>query len=166
MRCPSCRESFKDKVVDSRTTDGGEAIRRRRQCLVCGRRFTTKERIEGELRITVIKRNGDRVPYDRQKIIHGLRHACYKLPIDDSQIERVVDRIEEDIFERHDKEVHSDDIGECVVRRLRELNAVAYVRFMSVFRKFNDVTEFVEEIQSVRELAAATNPDQGALFDD
>ena len=99
MRCPSCRESFKDKVVDSRTTDGGIAIRRRRQCLVCGRRFTTTERIEGELRITVIKRSGNRVPYDRQKIIHGLRHACYKLPIDDTQIEKIVDQIEEDIFE-------------------------------------------------------------------
>ena len=166
MRCPSCRESLKDKVIDSRTTDGGAVIRRRRQCLVCGRRFTTKERVEGELRLTVIKHNGERVPYDRPKIIHGVRHACYKLPIEDTEIEQMVDRVEEDIFERHDREVGSDAIGECVVRRLRDLNAVAYVRFMSVFRSYHDVAEFVEEIQSVKELTAARIPDQGALFDD
>ncbi len=165
MRCPSCKKINKDKVIDSRTTEGGAVIRRRRQCLQCGRRFTTKERVEEELRLTVIKRDGSRVPYDRQKIIHGLRHACYKLPIDDTAIERMVDDVEEDIFEGHDREVTTQDIGEYLIRRLRDLHQVAYVRFMSVYRKYHDVAQFVEEIQTVKHLAATRMPDQRTLFD-
>ena len=165
MRCPSCRESNKDKVIDSRMTEGGAIVRRRRECTICGRRFTTKERIEEELRLTVVKRDGSRVSYDRQKIIRGLRFACYKLPIDDGAIDRMVDDVEGDVFHNHDREVSSAEIGEYLIRRLRELNTVAYVRFMSVYRQYHDVAEFVEEIQNVKDLAATQIPDQGDLFE-
>lgn len=166
MRCPACRESNKDKVIDSRMTEGGNVVRRRRECLACSRRFTTKERVEEELRLTVIKRNGGRVPYDRGKIVRGVQFACCKLPIDDGMIDRLVDEVEGDIFERHDREVPSADIGEYLIRRLRKLNAVAYVRFMAVFRQYHDVDEFVEEVRNVRDLAEIQIPDQGSLFDD
>ena len=166
MRCPACRESNKDKVIDSRMTEGGGVVRRRRECLACSRRFTTKERVEEELRLTVIKRDGSRVPYNREKIIRGMHQACCKLPIDGQAIERLVDDVEGDIFERHSREVGTVDIGEYLIRRLRDLNAVAYVRFMAVFRQYRDVDEFIEEVQNVRELAAVQIPDQGSLFDE
>lgn len=140
-------------------------IRRRRECLACGRRFTTKERVEEELRLVVTKRDGSTVPYERQKIIHGVRHACYKLPIDEAAIERLVDDVEGDVFQRHGREVSSVEIGEYLIRRLRALNTVAYVRFMSVYRQYHDVAEFIEEIQNVKDLAATQIPEQGALFD-
>lgn len=165
MRCPACRESNKDKVIDSRMTEGGSVVRRRRECIACGRRFTTKERVEEELRLSVIKRDGSRVPFDRAKITGGVRYACYKLPIDDGTIDRLVDGVEGDIFERHEREVTTVDIGEYLIRRLRKLNAVAYVRFTAVFRQYRDVDEFIEEIQNVRDLAAVQIPDQASLFD-
>ena len=166
MRCPACRESNKDKVIDSRMTEGGSVVRRRRKCLSCGRRFTTKERVEEELRLTVIKRDESRVPYDRGKVVGGLRYACYKLPIDDGMIDRLVDDVEGDIFERHDREVTSAEIGEYLLRRLREVSPVAYVRFTAVFRQYRDVDEFVEEVRNVRDLAAIDIPEQGSLFDE
>lgn len=165
MRCPSCREINKDKVLDSRMTEGGAIVRRRRECTACSRRFTTKERVEEELRLTVVKRDGSRVSYDRQKLIRGLRFACHKLPVDDTAIDRLVDDVEGDVFHDHDREVSSAAIGEYLIRRLRELNTVAYVRFMSVYRQYRDVAEFVEEIQNVKDLAATQMPDQGALFE-
>ncbi len=164
MRCPSCKEANKDKVIDSRLTEGGGVIRRRRECVECGRRFTTKERIEEELRLTVVKRDGSRVPYDRQKISYGVSHACYKLPITDSDIDGLVDDVEGDIFKEHDREVSSEEIGEFLVARLRDLNTVAYVRFVSVYRKYSDVAEFVEEIRNVKHLAETQIPQQGSLF--
>ncbi len=105
-----------DKVIDSRATDAGTAIRRRRVCTSCKRRFTTKERIEEELRLTVIKTDGSRVPYRREKILAGVEHACYKLPIDTSRREELVDAVEGDIFRDHDREVTSEKIGEYVAR--------------------------------------------------
>lgn len=165
MRCPACREINKDKVLDSRMTEGGAIVRRRRVCTSCNRRFTTKERVEEELRLAVVKRDGSRVSYDRQKIIRGLRFACYKLPIDDADIDRLVDDIEGDIFHNHEREVSSAQIGEYLIRRLRELNTVAYVRFMSVYRQYHDVAEFIEEIQNVKDLAATKMPEQGDLFE-
>ena len=164
MRCPSCKESDKDKVIDSRLTEGGNAIRRRRVCQACTRRFTTKERVEEELRLSVIKKDLSRVPYRRDKILGGVRLACYKLPITDEQIEELVDQVEGDLFRDHDREVTSRQIGEYVTRRLRALNPVAYVRFMSVYREFSDVAEFVEEIQHVKERAAIEMPNQQSLF--
>jgi len=164
MRCPSCKALGKDKVIDSRLTEAGAAIRRRRVCQDCSRRFTTKERAEEELRMSVVKKDSTRVPYRRDKIVVGIRHACYKLPVSEEQVEELVDQVESDLFRDYDRSVTSLEIGDYVARRLREVNQVAYVRFMSVYREFNDVSEFVEEIQTVRELAAAEVPNQQSLF--
>ena len=166
MRCPSCKEVNKDKVIDSRATDGGAVIRRRRLCTSCKRRFTTKERVEEELRLTVIKNDGSRIPYRREKMFAGIQHACYKLPLDLDRLEELVDAIESDIFRDHDREVTSAEIGEHVTRHLRKLNHIAYVRFMSVYRKFNDVDEFIDEIRDVKERAAAESPAQQTFFEE
>lgn len=165
MRCPSCKELNRDKVIDSRMTDGGMAVRRRRVCQDCGRRFTTKERIETDLRLSVIKRDEARVPFRRDNIVRGVRHACYKLPITDEAIERLVDCVEEDIHRHHEREVTSEQIGRYVAGQLRQLNHIAYVRFMSVFQNFADVAEFIEEINDVTERAATEAPNQPTLFE-
>ncbi|UCG17545.1 MAG: transcriptional repressor NrdR [Phycisphaerales bacterium] len=164
MRCPACNKHNADKVIDSRSTEGGGVIRRRRACTACGRRFTTKERIEEELRLSVIKRNGARVPYRRDKILAGVRHACYKLPIEPDVLEVLVDKVESDIFRDHDRDVTSERIGEYVVAHLRKLNHVAYVRFMAVYRQFDDVEAFIEEVRDVKERAAIDSPNQQSLF--
>ncbi len=166
MRCPTCKEIDQDRVIDSRLTEGGAVIRRRRQCESCGRRFTTKERLEEELRLMVEKRDGSRVPYDRSKIIHGIQHACYKLPVTEADIDGLVDDLESDIFQHHDREVSSEQIGEYLIRRLRDMNPVAYVRFMSVYRNYRDVDEFIEEVQNVRDYVVTHAPEQETLFDE
>ena len=112
----------------------------------------------------MIKKDGSRVPYRRDKITAGARQACYKLSISDEQVEHLVDQIEGDLFREHEREVSSEQIGEMVARRLRSLNQVAYVRFMSVYKSFNDVTEFADEIQNVQIHAATDSPDQQSLF--
>jgi len=164
MLCPTCKENH-NKVIDSRLTENGSAIRRRRTCLSCSRRFTTKERVEQELRLTVIKRSALRVPYQRENILAGLENACYKLEVSEEELQRLVDGIEEDLFANHDREVTTEQIGVYVGRRLRQLNQVAYVRFMSVHRKFQTVGEFVDEIRDVRERVAEESPAQQSLFD-
>jgi len=146
-------------------TEGGAVVRRRRECAACGRRFTTKERTDSELRISVIKRDGTRVPYDRQRVFRGLRQACYKLPVNEDTIERLVDAVEGDLIEHFPKEVSTTQLGEVVLRRLRMLSPIAYVRFASVFHQFRDIDEFVAAIQRVRDLADLHDPDQGFLFD-
>lgn len=163
MRCPSCKDS-ENKVIDSRLTEGGAAIRRRRVCKGCGRRFTTKERLEEELRLAVVKVDGQRVPYNRDKVAAGVERACYKLDVEDSAISGLVDSVEEDLFSHHDREVASEEIGRYVGRHLRGLHPVAYVRFMSVHRKYRTIDEFVDEIRDVRVRAAEENPDQRSLF--
>ncbi|HNQ24893.1 MAG TPA: transcriptional regulator NrdR [Phycisphaerae bacterium] len=165
MRCPACRETNNNKVIDSRLTEGGAAIRRRRVCEACGRRFTTKERVEEELRLTVIKRSGQRVAYNRDKILHGVERACYKLAVADEQMAELVDRVEEELFRNHDREVTTEQIGKYVAQQLRHLHQVAYVRFMSVYRKFANVEEFVDEIREVRMREAHESPDQRDLFE-
>jgi transcriptional repressor NrdR len=164
MRCPSCKSS-KNKVIDSRLTESGEAVRRRRVCLDCGRRFTTKERIEDELRLSVVKTDGTRVPYQREKVLRGAERACYKLNVTDMQLQGLADRVEEELLRNHDREVTSEQIGLYVGQQLRRLNQVAYVRFMSVYRKYNNVEEFVEEIRDVKELVAQEIPSQQSLFE-
>lgn len=164
MLCPSCKENH-NRVIDSRLTENGAAIRRRRTCLVCNRRFTTKERVEQELRLSVVKLNGQRVPYRRDNILTGVEHACYKLDISEEDLQRLVDGVEEDLFSRHDREVSSEQIGAYVGARLRQLNQVAYVRFMSVYRKFHSIEEFVDEIRDVRERNAQESPEQQSLFE-
>ena len=164
MHCPSCK-SNNNRVIDSRLTEGGAAIRRRRTCLECERRFTTKERVEAELRLSVIKANGQRVPYTRDKIVTGVERACYKLDISEVQIEQLVDRVEEDLFREHERDVQTERIGSYVGNHLRRLNAVAYVRFMSVHRKYSSVDEFIDEITEVRQRVAYEHPSQQSLFE-
>lgn len=144
MKCPFCRED-NDRVLDSRTSPDGFAIRRRRECLKCRRRFTTYERIE-ESPLKVVKKDGTRVPFDRDKIKKGLEKACWKRPISDVQIDAIVSSVEDDVYSQYDTEVPSRYLGEFVMARLRELDQVAFVRFASVYREFKDVKDFVEEL--------------------
>ena len=145
MRCPFCREDH-DKVVDSRSSGEGAIIRRRRECLECGRRFTTYERIE-TLPLRVIKKAGHRVAFDRTKIMSGLIRACEKRPVSTERLEEIVMEIENEIYTHFDKEVTSRHIGQLVMRQLHNLDKVAYVRFASVYREFKDVSEFVDEVR-------------------
>ena len=163
MQCPFCGQD-KDRVVDSRSSEGGRMIRRRRQCLACGKRYTTHERPQEGIRLTVLKRDGSRQPYDRRKIIDGLQKACYKRPVRDEQIRAVVDAAEELIFRECDREVASQFIGDVVCGRLRELDKIAYVRFASVYRQFADVGELIEEAREVKD-APVVGPEQGDLFE-
>lgn len=164
MRCPFCKEDD-DKVIDSRATENGRCIRRRRRCLRCNRRFTTYERIEDAIKLAVIKRDGTRAPYDRNKMLDGIRHAAYKRPITSEQLERVVDEVEEYLIANFEKEVSTQTIGEKLATVLRRVDKVAYVRFASVYRQFEDVGEFIEEAQDVIERSADDVPGQGSLFE-
>jgi transcriptional repressor NrdR len=144
MKCPYCRED-NDRVIDSRACEDGFAIRRRRECASCGRRYTTYERLEESV-IKVIKKDGARTPFDREKIRLGLEKACWKRPISAAQIEETVTAVENHIFTTFDTEVPSRDIGELVMRQLGQLDNVAFVRFASVYREFEDVRDFVDEL--------------------
>ena len=145
MKCPQC--SFEeDKVVDSRTTKEGEAIRRRRECLKCGHRFTTYEYIE-RAPMMVVKRDGRREQYSREKLLSGLLKACEKRPVSREQLEKIVDEIESVIFGKFKNEVKSTEIGNLVVDRLQSLDEVAYVRFASVYRQFKDINQFMSEVK-------------------
>ena len=144
MKCRFCHHD-ETKVIDSRGNDEF-VIRRRRQCLACDRRFTTYERIE-ESPLKVVKKDGSRIPFDREKIRSGIEKACYKRPISPDQIERLIADVELDIQANFDREVPSRHIGETVMDALRQLDQVAYVRFASVYREFQDVNDFVEELQ-------------------
>lgn len=145
MRCPFCNH-LEDKVVDSREGGGGFIIRRRRECLRCGERFTTYERIE-HFPCMVVKRDGRREPFDREKMITGIRKACEKRPISLEEIEGVVDEIQKGLQGLPEREVTSQKLGEEVMRRLQSLDEVAYVRFASVYRKFRSVDEFMDVIR-------------------
>lgn len=149
MRCPFCKVD-KDKVVDSRSSSEGAVVRRRRECLQCGRRFTTYERVE-EAPLRVVKKDGSRVPFDRDKILVGLRKACEKRPVSAEAIELAVSKIEDEINKKYDREVPSADIGEMVMEALKKLDSVAYVRFASVYREFKDPEDFVKAIRGVRQ---------------
>jgi len=144
MKCPNCLAD-NDRVLDSRASQDGFAIRRRRECLACRRRYTTYARIEATA-LKIIKKDGSREPFDRQKIKQGLEKACWKRPIGEEQIEAVVAAVENDLEAKLDTEIPSRDVGEMVMRRLRELDAVAYVRFASVYRRFSDARDFVAEL--------------------
>jgi transcriptional repressor NrdR len=145
MKCPFCDE-LEDKVVDSRMAREGEVIRRRRECLACKRRYTSYERIEESLPI-VVKKDGRRAPFDRLKIVSGLKKACEKRPISTATIEAVADRIEKRIQEMGETEVSSRTVGEEVIRELHQLDQVAYVRFASVYREFKDIEQFMDELK-------------------
>lgn len=148
MRCPFCKED-RDRVVDSRSSDAGRVIRRRRQCLVCKKRFTTYEKIGESFKLYVIKKDNSRVPYDRDKIIAGLQKACYKRSVSAEQTQQIADKVEEDVFRNFDKEVSSAFIGESVMKHLRSIDKVAYIRFASVYRQFQDAGELIDEVTQV-----------------
>ena len=158
MRCPFCKEDH-DKVIDSRASEGGRVIRRRRKCLACKRRFTTYEKIGESFKLNVIKKDGSRVPYDRDKVVAGLQKACYKRPVAADQIQEIADRVEEDVFKNFDKEVSSKFIGESVMRHLRAVDKVAYIRFASVYREFTDAGDFIDEVtEAIRQQDAGDQP--------
>ena len=147
MTCPYCGH-LEDKVVDSRESDDGATIRRRRECLKCTRRFTTYERSEA-LPLMVIKKDGRREPFDRQKLLAGLRKACEKRPVSMEQLDRFVDELERDLVSAYEKEANSTTIGELVMERLHTLDEVAYVRFASVYRQFKDINQFMRELKGI-----------------
>lgn len=145
MRCPFCG-FLEDKVVDSRESKDGDSIRRRRECLECGRRFTSYERID-EIPYMVVKKDGRREPFVRNKVMSGLLRACEKRPISASQLESIVDEVEQFVQEAPDRELSTSDLGKIIMRRLKELDKVAYVRFASVYLEFEDVSEFMTELK-------------------
>ena len=147
MRCPYC-DHEEDKVVDSRSCREGLAIRRRRECLHCAKRFTTYEYIES-VPLTIIKRDGRREPFDRSKLLDKVHLACYKTTVSVEQIETLVDRVEGELGNLVDKEIPSKKVGELLMEHLRALNEVAYVRFASVYRQFKDKSDFVRELEQL-----------------
>lgn len=147
MKCPFC-ENQDTKVIDSRPTEDGHAIRRRRECDSCGKRFTTYEKVE-QMILMVIKKDGSREAFDRNKIMNGIIRACEKRPVPIAEMEKIVDEIERGLNNMMEKEVESTFIGELIMERLRKLDEVAYVRFASVYRQFTDVNTFVAEIEKL-----------------
>ncbi|HEY3297907.1 MAG TPA: transcriptional regulator NrdR [Armatimonadota bacterium] len=145
MKCPYCGHKD-DKVLDSRNIKEGEGIRRRRECLECNRRFTTYEQIE-DMRLMVVKKDQRREPFDRSKILKGMLTACEKRPVSVEQLETAADEIERALYNRGEKEVGSSEVGDMVIEKLRQRDQVAYVRFASVYRQFEDVTQFKEIIE-------------------
>ncbi|MGE4549380.1 MAG: transcriptional regulator NrdR [Intestinibacillus sp.] len=147
MKCPFC--NFPDsKVVDSRPTDEGNSIRRRRECLKCLKRFTTYETVE-HLPVMLVKRDGTREPYNRQKLLAGVMKACEKRPVPQARLEQLVDDVEQKLFAALESEVSSKAIGELVMEELKNIDEVAYVRFASVYRQFKDINTFMEELSSL-----------------
>ncbi len=147
MRCPYCHLD-NDRVIDTRSADGGYAIRRKRACTSCHRRFTTLEKLE-QLNVRVVKREETREEFDREKIRRGIERACSKRPITSSQIEQVVQEIESDIYTEFDSEIPASKIGEIVMRHLARLDEVAYIRFASIYQDFNDTQDFVAVISKI-----------------
>ena len=147
MKCPFCGH-IEDKVVDSRESKEGESIRRRRECLSCERRFTTYERVD-EIPYMIVKKDGRREKFDRQKVLAGLLRACEKRPVSMNQLESIVNEVEALVMDSPDRECPSREIGQLVMKRLRELDKVAYVRFASVYLDFKDIKEFMDELKDL-----------------
>ena len=147
MKCPFCG-ACDSKVIDSRPAEDGSSIRRRRQCNECHKRFTTYEKVE-TIPLIVIKKDNNREPYDRQKIELGVLRSCHKRPISADQIQKLIDAVETEIFNREEREISAQTIGEIVMNHLKDLDAVAYIRFASVYREFNDVNTFMDEIKKI-----------------
>lgn len=147
MKCPYC-EYLESKVVDSRPTDEGQAIRRRRECISCSKRFTTYEKIE-EIPVIIVKKDGNRQSYDRNKLLNGILKSCEKRPVPMSVIEEIVDDIEKVLSNSLEKEITSVEVGELVMNKLKNIDEVAYVRFASVYRQFKDVNSFMEELTKI-----------------
>lgn len=148
MRCPYCGHG-EDRVVDSREIGEGGQVRRRRECLLCQRRYTTYERIE-EVPALVVKRDGQREPYDRSKVLAGLVRACQKRPVTSRQLESMADEVEATLSKKDEREIRSEEIGQILMSHLRDLDQVAYVRFASVYRRFEDIEQFLSELERLR----------------
>lgn len=161
MRCPFC-QALDDKVVDSRTSDDGLTIRRRRECSSCGRRFTTMEMVK-ELRLRVVKKDGSREPFDRQKILRGLAAACYKRPVGVDRLEEITAQIEKEVLQNFDREVESSHIGSLAMKSLREVDNVAYVRFASVYRAFKDAGEFLDALRPLLEMGPGASSEKESM---
>jgi transcriptional repressor NrdR len=157
VRCPFCSH-LDSKVIDSRVSTAGDVIRRRRECEGCARRFTSRERVEDVLPV-VVKKGGERQPFDREKVLRGVRLACNKRPVAMDRIERFIDDLERELVETEAKEVSSREIGERTMRKLRELDEVAYVRFASVYRSFRDIDEFRSELDRMVAETSANGAD-------
>jgi transcriptional repressor NrdR len=162
MICPFCSNND-DKVIDSRASEGGQVIRRRRQCLGCGKRFTTYERIEETVRLMVIKRDESREPFQREKIVNGVRRAIGKRPVSEDAKLKLVEEVEDIVHRTYDREVRSRDIGELVAERLRELDDIAYVRFASEYYQFKNVTDIMSQLQDLADRVRDVK-DQQPLF--
>ncbi|MBK8268462.1 MAG: transcriptional repressor NrdR [Planctomycetes bacterium] len=163
MRCPYCKEKD-DKVIDSRAAENGTVIRRRRQCLGCSRRFTTYERVEAANKLQVIKKNGTREPYQRDKLLGGVTRACWKLSLHQDQIEGLVDDVEEEVFRKFDREVPSVSLGKAISNKLRKVDKIAYLRFASLYYEFQEVGDFIQEAQEVLEDEKSDVEGQQSLF--
>lgn len=162
MICPYCNAND-DKVIDSRASDAGKIIRRRRECLACSKRFTTYERVEETTRLMVIKRDGSRVPFNRANVLKGVQAACGKRPIAEDAKERIASDVEEEIVKEFDREVPSLIIGQRVSARLKDLDEIAYVRFASEYHQFRDARELMEELRRLNERTKDVK-DQQRLF--
>ena len=156
MRCPKCT-SIEDKVIDSRISKEGSTIRRRRECLECGHRYSTTETLVRD-GIVVLKRDGRREEFSREKLLHAVRAACHKRPVDAEQITMLIEDVIDALEAQYDSEIPSSAIGDAVMQRLRTADQVAYVRFASVYKEFRDVSEFVQEIGSLPKPKTGTNP--------
>lgn len=165
MRCPYCKE-HRDRVIDSRATEGGLVVRRRRQCLACNRRYTTYERVEATSKLLVIKKDGRRDPYDRDKLLGGVQRACWKLRIGADALDDLVDDVEEEVFRRFDREVPSAQLGMAVSARLQKLDKVAYLRYASLYHEFQLVDDFIQEAQDILEREQRDIDGQQNLFSD
>lgn len=152
MKCPYCGVD-NDKVVDSRAMNEGQSIRRRRECLGCAKRFTTYEHVD-DIPVMVIKRDKRREPYQRDKMVQGIRIACRKRPVSEDQIEEIASNIELQINSRLEKELDASELGNLVMEQLRRLDQVAYVRFASVYRQFKDVNQFIDELKDLLDMEA------------
>jgi transcriptional repressor NrdR len=162
--CPYCGED-NDKVIDSRASDGGLVIRRRRECSACRRRYTTYERVEKTARLMVIKKDGSRVPFDAQNVLRGVQAACGKRPIPEQTKAALVRELEEQLHREYEREIPAADIGRAVAVRLREIDAIAYIRYASEYHEFRSLEEFAEELSKLQ--ARPPNlPNQADLFPD
>jgi transcriptional repressor NrdR len=162
MICPYCARD-NDRVIDSRAADGGASVRRRRECVGCGKRFTTYERVEKTARLMVIKKDGSRVPFDAQNILRGIQSACGKRPIPEEIKVRLVQAIEEEVYRESDREVESIEIGRLVASRLRQIDPVAYIRFASEYHDFRSLDDFAEALTELKRRPRDL-PNQEALF--
>ncbi len=164
MICPYCGEND-DRVIDSRSSEGGASIRRRRQCNACGKRFTTYERIEETTRLIVIKRDGARAPFSRENVRRGVLAACGKRPIPEPEKERIVEEVEDELHREFDREVESAEIGRRVAAKLRDLDEIAYIRFASEHEQFKSVSDILETVNQLNQRVRDAK-NQGRLFDE